>query len=1584
MISVEALNILLGKRRHSLPEIDIFTGLTVFNKDSLAHWDKKMDSLSDEFKLIGSINDKFIWLKKLFHDMFAILFHDKFVELEIGLQDLANLLIRLIELDPIKNTSIIGKLFIASSNSLANVAGNGKNETRLVDLAQLVKPIYGELFKFSWISTKLTERNSVLYLRHLLKKSKYELKKSNLFTENATGWSQLTILFLTFYRDKDNLLKIDYYLEEMYFIVGKYSLELLRCIDLFLNVSKEYILNDYKIVISFLQKTDWLLNSKLMLTEVVIFNLNGYNKDSQNYQNMVSILIKEKILDFEQVWMNLTPTNEILIETLDKYDTFLDNESMKGSQNPLAMAAALSNIDDEVDEYNNENDKDDQQSKKDIDENDIVDNDDSNSFDKIKESPKLLLLESLLNHGCLTESLKLLRDMPRLLYFNDDITRAFTRLFSYIIEPLYRNTSYCQFTNNLTNEGSLYNNTTQKPRLYISKPSFRTSDNFELNVQFYFYYQDWTKNINQIDTFDDLFKTSNELLSLIGPNLAKDLRLLSKLCRIAIDNIKKNNNEENVITRWIDYTRKFIFPAVGLLESDPTISTEIYNLLKLFPFETRYFLYSEMLNKLSKDSLLVRIGFNKSEREARTSLKALSTDTIVQESRNLSRLISSNPIATLIPTLKQLENYDKVSELLIYTSNYFNEFAYDVLQYIILLRLSLPRASVQADGVNQASWVLRLAIFIAGLAKNCNKMDLSNIIMYVIKALHTDNIIAVTILKELILTVGGIRDLNEVNINRLIMLNSGPPVKKEARKLIFDFRDANAEVAKKLVSLFIKANAISEIILLLYNLNLKVNTKQAHYKILSTRCDEMSTLLWSFIELTKFCCTDEEFLKNVLPFQELTDKYHMSTAWVFQVWRDFIDKKNAESNGSDESNESLNKIMENAVFPDVKFENLSKDMFITFWKLSLFDIHLDEIIYNKLKENLETQYVNERMNRKKHVISNKIRQISESLVTHKRVYDSVSSKLNRKVEIWFEKFDEINMKSFLQYAILPRVLFSPSDAVYSAHFILKLFPLEQLVKFYNVFITSAILKTLIFSCTTSEASNLGIFFSIILQNLEDMRSTDKFVNYRRTLYEWHCTISEQILALLKEKNYMSIRNCIEFMKHVSSLFPVINIHIEILCEQLETNLQSEQREDIKLPTNALLGHLKARLKKGSITVKDFCPLSDDDTAMYKEYEDQLKEIKDYEHILINKAKEQEMREILERKKKNRDQGNKIKEQEVEKGNQKSTIPQDVPSAKESNETKLSLTQRLNNLPKAPGLSRSIRKDEFETSDSKSRDQTVGGTGDSVAKIKKMEQIINKISEPLSCSNLIELATKFENSSIVRQTIDKINSDSQMHINTVRSKLNTIFRDYLSSIFGDLEDPMYQSHLTKLENLINTVTRPSNVVKPRMSRYNTATIDRASSEISTTAAENNVNVNANKSDTRTTKLPTTPSHRELPTVPSGNRERDSNSTKNNDNRKNDNMENRHRDYRGSRDTRNGKPENRFSSNSRINSNNRLNTYGNSNNNNNKRLDHPTEDSNNAKRYKNDNRNSRQSRYKDKNSSGLPQGPKHHVSNSRYQR
>lgn len=1229
--------------------ISVIIETKLFTKDFIDNWSVKTEELVNQYNAIQDIDEKKSWLNLLFAEFFQLLYQPELPK-NITISSLAKFIDDLTFSS--KDQTIIGQMFVAASNSFSK-----EDDKKLTLLTKGINSIQEELFKFSWVSSKLMIKEQTSLQRHLLKKSKYELKKYNLLFESPIGYSQLITLLFLAYNDSANTDKIPFYVDELYHIMGKYSLDSLRSLDIILNVSSEFLTNNYNFFLQFLKATNFWpkdctsdnfqvtkLNKggNMIASNIIAFNINSFQEgdDVLKYLDMCCLLIKHGFVNFSSIWENISPRQDTLELFLNEYEKNLEEESLKGSDNPLAMASALADDDDseEEDTLN----KDDTHS---IDTNNIRGNAKKQEPKILKEETynlqlsnlkrgKLQFLQRLLIHGCTVPAFFTLQNNPKLLCIEDATASMAGRVFQNEVEDFYKK-FVIKDTFGLTDtlHGTFQENglISNKARLITRKKSHNPINHFELQTKYEFYYPEWCENLLKVDSINSLIERTHVYFSILGPYLAKCPKLIVMICRIGtkdLKNAERESKEAKMLT-WVDFIRKFIMPTIPLLGSNSSVTSEIYELMELIPFEKRYFMYNEMITKTSQDVLLIKVSFNKAEREARNMLKALSIDTIEKDSRKFANLISTNPLATLLPVVKQIENYDKVSELVIVTAEYFNNFAYDVLQYVLLLRLSHGRAPVQSDGVNQTMWVMRLSSFIALLTKRCSKMNIRNIISYVVKTLHQGNIISISILKELITTVAGIRDLNDVNSKQLTMLNSGESLKRTARKLIYDFRDSNREQANKLVSLFVEQDTISEVLLLLYNLNRDVNSQNLHYKILSTRYDELNSLLWSFVELVKYCCNSQEFSENIIPFDKLINEYQMSTAWSFNIWRDKM------TEGSSSDNAPHLKKFENVTFSDIDFSAFNSGLFFTFWQLSLYDIRYSESLYNEIKTNLENGMNTAATSREKNGIAKDIKNLLSAQTAHQEAYISTKELLNEKIQAWSPSFSKEAIMKFIQYCIVPRSLFSPSDALYSASFLCETFDDNVLSEIFSNFISSKILRSLLFTCTTLEAGNLGIFFTTLIENLENTRKGYELEsNKNRDLYDLYDLLTNQIVFTLLEKNYMSIRNGIEFMRHVTNCFPIVNTHIELVKNTLEKNRAEEEREDIKLPSTALLGHLKARLRQ-SIKLSEFCSLTSSELKSHELYEKELAEVKKYKKMLENEKKQEILRKQIEDSRRNR-------------------------------------------------------------------------------------------------------------------------------------------------------------------------------------------------------------------------------------------------------------------------------------------------------------------------------------------------------------
>ena len=1061
------------------------------------------------------------------------------------------------------------------------------------------------------------------------------LQKPNVFLECSTGFSQLILMLSIAFENVDRFQSVQYYNKQLKFIMGKYRLDPIRCLDLILQVCSLHVVEHHEFILELLRLTEFWPHSNLancqeyehlnqggnpVATRLIINHLNTQSSD-EKYIDLVVQLIKGGFVSFAAIFDCLTPGDSTIEEFVSLKLKKLEEESLEGSLNPLAMAAVLPDDDD---------DKDDSKGNEDTKASDLKDAEMSEKereallSDSVETSPKWKLVERLLTHSMLMPGLYALLKYPKFFNVNDKLVECVLQVFDDMIQPLLRSLNKMDISQSFRPISKLSHNgiPTKQDRLVRQYNSLQKTPSFIQGAQYIFYSQDTRENILKIETIQELFDYSHLLFDIIGPRILLNPKLVEHICAIIESDISNNSQNENNLEKWINYTRKFLVPVLGLIEDQQIVANAIYSVMKHFPYEKRYFLYNELNTKTSEDNIHVRLQFNKYQKKIRSLLKSLSIDNIAVKCRDVANYVSCNPLSTLGSILKQIENYDKVSELIVVSAEFFSDFAYDTLQYILLIQLASERSTLQDDGITPKMWISRLSLFIAGLAKVCSKMDMSNIFVFMVKSLHKDPSLTLSILKEMITQVAGIQNLYDVNWNTLIMLNSGPFLKQLGRALVLDFRDKYFNRSKAIINYLVKLNAVSEMIVMLTNLNLKIQSENdVHFKILSSKCDESNSLLWSFIELLKHVLTEEQFKANVLPFNVLIEDYQFPVEWAFDIWRDYFDSKLMRS---EEDASQINNILYDTNFNSIEFNNLEKTLLIDFWRLSLYDIRLDEKLYKEQHDLFEGKRRNAKVLKERHSLLNDVQKISNDLSEHRNVLVKTKKLLEENKALWFPVMSSERIAAFLQHCVIPRVIFSPFDAIYSATFITETFSKQEVLDIVKQLVSSGILGTLLFSLTVNESSNMALFFKDIFVKVEEWRHLALFDDNELTkqqLCEVYYELTEQVSFALEESNYMSIRNTIQFLNFISEVFPVVDEHLQLVLETLDDLLEREKREDIILPCNALKGHLKARLATAS-KKSDFVTLPESEVKKYQE-----------ELALIKKYRDAKKAEELEEKRK---------------------------------------------------------------------------------------------------------------------------------------------------------------------------------------------------------------------------------------------------------------------------------------------------------------------------------------------------------------
>ncbi|SCU87791.1 LAFA_0E08834g1_1 [Lachancea sp. 'fantastica'] len=1033
---------------------------------------------------------------------------------------------------------------------------------------------------------KFSARQRALFKKSLLD-SGYMIHKFNLLCENPVAYSQLVTLLLVAYSDPTNIESASTYWHEAQCIIGKYSLDPLRALDVILIVSSQYITDNYHFLVKFLRVSTYWPDTtadcsspqnlgkggNIMASQLLTMHLKDGDVDVKLF-DMVCVLMKEGLVSFSSVFDNLGPNDEEIQKFTDKFYMKLEADSMKGVSNPLAMAAALA---DDAEDAN-------KPSTDDAETTEAV-GATQTELDKSKEMTeknylergKMLLLQRLLAHGAVVPFLCSFQNYSRFLLTSETTIKLYLRIFEHSITPLY--SSLISYTPKATKSDN---------GLIPTHNVFQTLQSTHV---YRFYYDECMRHVKEVHDIDDFIKSCHESLTLIGPHVARAPIVVSKLCRVALSDIHRGQKDESKMLAWLNFTRKFILPALPLLTENSAIVNETFDLLRQFDYEKRYFLYNELSSKLAQDDTFSKAAWNSSAREARSLLKSLSIDNVDKKGKNFAKILAKNPVSTLDPIMNQLENYDKLADLVVETSLHFSDFTYDVLQYHILLRLTSGRRSLQDSGIHVMMWVQRIAVFIAELAKRSSKMDITNIIRFVIKRLHINDMIAVTVIRELTSRVGGVKAINDLNTKQLMMLNSGPPLQKIARTVIRDLRSENRESAQRLLNVFISENALSEVIILLDHLSKKSVDEDIHYKVLSSKIDDINSLLWAFIDMSKYFLGSEVFKNNIVDFEHLISEYSLSMEWAFLIWREYYDEN---LHDDIKLQEQFDEAIDKANFIPQQFKEEHRGLYVKFWKLSLYDVCFQKELYDNEKSLIEKNAINTKSIKKKQDLSRQIESIMASRIAHQRAHNRFLESLASS-SINITQLKSSNMVSpFLQYCVVPRALFSPADALFVVIFVWKTFGISGALDIIEEFLATRILGSLLFSSTGSEASCLGFFFANYLERLEVARKSQELSDEDlKRLFKIQGLIAEDIVNLIVEQNYMSIRNGIEFMKHLSAVFPVVKYDILQMIKSMERLISVDKREDILLPSNALIGHLKARLK-GALDLDAFYHLSPED------------------------------------------------------------------------------------------------------------------------------------------------------------------------------------------------------------------------------------------------------------------------------------------------------------------------------------------------------------------------------------------------------
>ena len=328
----------------------------------------------------------------------------------------------------------------------------------------------------------------------------------------------------------------------------------------------------------------------------------------------------------------------------------------------------------------------------------------------------------------------------------------------------------------------------------------------------------------------------------------------------------------------------------------------------------------------------------------------------------------------------------------------------------------------------------------------------------------------------------------------------------------------------------------------------------------------------------------------------------------------------------------LRDIMEasRSALPESTWEVLSLPFFVTFWQLSLGDLHVptqsydDEI--NRLKKKVSV--INndrsdisivgtQRKDRERKAVTELQDRLRAELKDQIQVYTQTRARLQKEKEHWFSeqwgKFDNMNI-ALIEHCFLPRIVISPIDALYSFK-MLKFLHSSGATNFRTMGVLDQVfrekrLTSMFFLSTAKEVESLARFLNEVLKDLskwhgdkalfekeafgtkKDLPGFAKkltpegkindfygYEEFRRVLLKWHRHLNGALKACFGSGEYMHIRNAINVLKTVHLYFPAVNWMGRDQVGSITELSSSETRDDLKLAAASLLGNLRRREKE---------------------------------------------------------------------------------------------------------------------------------------------------------------------------------------------------------------------------------------------------------------------------------------------------------------------------------------------------------------------------------------------------------------------
>ncbi|XP_072941770.1 THO complex subunit 2 isoform X2 [Epargyreus clarus] len=623
-------------------------------------------------------------------------------------------------------------------------------------------------------------------------------------------------------------------------------------------------------------------------------------------------------------------------------------------------------------------------------------------------------------------------------------------------------------------------------------------------------------------TFDDMRDTVIPALILLGPSLHCDPVLMYKIIRIL--RTSRSLKEDPLYHEALTVLDTAILPALTLMEGNCCMAEEVYTLLKLYPYQCRYCLYSRWKNESGERiPSLMRVRGNSLQR-IKHIMKRVSKENIKPQGRLIGKLSHAAPAFLFDYMLLQIQTYDNLIGPVVESLKYLTSLSLDVLGYCLVEALGARGAG---GGAAHPAWLQALAAF-AGAAFKKHNIELTALLQFVANRLKAHQSQDLLILKEIVQKMAGIEAAEEMTPDQLEAMAGGELLKGEAGYFsqVRNTRRSSARLKDAIVG-----NNLDIALCIL-------SAQQRHCCVWKEYAEDMPTpgeppgsqlkvvgrladqCQDALVQLGTFLASShapDEYAARLPPLQELLRDYHVDADVAFFLHRPVLAQKitaKAEilRKSSDTKTDTLEKSIErytNAaqealepivnsitpLLPTRVWEDISPEFYVTFWSLSMYDLRVPVESYEREVERLKIAAATAAKDTSQGTKGKKeqerfntlIDKLQEERRRQEEHVSRVAARLRRESGGWFPARAAKSARNeavtrLMQLCLFPRCVFTAADALYCAQFVhtvhaLKTPNFSTLLCYDRLFcdITYSVM-----SCTEGEAARYGTFLCKVL------------------------------------------------------------------------------------------------------------------------------------------------------------------------------------------------------------------------------------------------------------------------------------------------------------------------------------------------------------------------------------------------------------------------------------------------------------------------------------------------------------------------